>query len=197
VRATDTAGYRHVWANDTYGYDMTTRDYIEFQERSVAKAFLITFRCYGTRLHGDERGSVDRRYYNRFGTPKMAPNPKKVERKAGQMKHDSFLLGPKERAVVETAIREVCRIRAYGLIVMNVRTNHAHVVVSNSTQPERMMVSFKAYATKALRAKGLLGADDKAWSRHGSTRYLWTEDHIAAAVEYVVSGQGGELPSFD
>jgi hypothetical protein len=37
------------------------RDYIEFQGRSVAKGYLITFCCYGTWLHGDERGSVDRR----------------------------------------------------------------------------------------------------------------------------------------
>ena len=163
----------------------------------MAKAFLITFRCYGTWLHGDERGSVDRRYYNRFGTPKITPNPEKVERKAGQMKHDIFLLGATERKVVETAIREVCRLRAYGLFALNVRTNHAHVVVSNSAKPERMMDSFKAYATKALRAAGLIDETHRPWSRHGSTRYLWTEDHISAAVEYVVNGQGGELPKFE
>jgi trehalose/maltose transport system substrate-binding protein len=48
------------------------RDYREFQDRSVALAYLITFRCYGTWLHGDIRGSVDRRYFNRFGTEKIA-----------------------------------------------------------------------------------------------------------------------------
>jgi len=172
-------------------------DYIEFQDRSVAKAFLITFRCYGTWLHGDERGSVDRRYYNRFGTPKIAPNVENLRRKAGQMKHDSFLLGAAERRIVETAIREVCRVRGYGLLGLNVRTNHVHLVVTNSAKPERMMDSFKAYATKALRAAGLVNKDGKQWSRHGSTRYLWTDDHIVAAVDYVVNGQGDELPTFD
>ena len=87
------------------------RDYIEFQERSIAQAFLITFRCYGTWLHGDERGSVDRRYYNRPGAAKIAPNSETVERKAGQMKHDAFKLGPKERRIVETAIKEVCVVQ--------------------------------------------------------------------------------------
>ena len=62
------------------------RDYIEFQERSIAKGYLITFRCYGTWLHGEERGSVDRRYYNRVGTAKIAPDPEKVERKAALLK---------------------------------------------------------------------------------------------------------------
>ena len=35
---------------------------------SVPLAYLITFRTYGTWLHGDARGSVDREH-NVFGTP--------------------------------------------------------------------------------------------------------------------------------
>jgi hypothetical protein len=34
---------------------MTKRDYAEFQRRTEPLAFLITFRCYGAWLHGDER----------------------------------------------------------------------------------------------------------------------------------------------
>jgi len=173
------------------------RDYIEFQDRSVAKGYLITFRCYGTWLHGDERGSVDRRFYNRFGTSKIAPSIEKVARKATQLKHQPYVLGIQERSVVQKAIEEVCRVRGYGLFAVNVRTNHAHVVTSNSDAPERIMNSFKAYATKALRAEGLIGNDFRPWSRHGSTKYLWTDEHIAQAVEYVVYGQGDELPTFD
>jgi REP element-mobilizing transposase RayT len=173
------------------------RDYIEFQDRSVAKAFLITFRCYGSWFHGDERGSVDRRYYNRFGTLRISPSSENVKRKAGQMKQGSFILGARERMIVEGAIGEVCSIRGYGLFAINVRTNHAHLVVSNSAKPERMMDSFKAYATKALRAASPISDGVKPWSRHGSTRYLWTDDHIATAVDYVLNGQGDELPKFD
>lgn len=57
------------------------RDYVEFQERNTALAYLITLRCYGTWLRGDERGSVDRRYYNRFGTSKIAPDGEKRVRR--------------------------------------------------------------------------------------------------------------------
>ena len=173
------------------------RDYIEFQDRSVAKAYLITFRCYGTWLHGDERGSVDRRYYNRVGTPKITPSDETVERKARLMKGGAIILGADERTVVESAIREVCSFRGYALFAINVRTNHVHVVVSNSATPERMMDAFKAYATKALRAAQLVGGDGKVWSRHGSTLYFWTDEHISTAVDYVANGQGGELPRFD
>ncbi len=176
---------------------MPTRDYIEFHDRSVAKGYLITFRCYGTWLHGDERGSVDRRWYNSVGAPMIKPDAEKVVIKTRLMKDAAFILGPRERKVVENAIREVCAFRSYALFAMNVRTNHAHVATGNSGSPERMMDSFKAYSTRALRAAGLLAADGRAWSRHGSTRYLWTDDHVAMAIDYVINGQGAELPTFD
>ena len=35
--------------------------------------FHITFRAYGTWLHGDVRGSVDR-FHNRYGTPRLPRN---------------------------------------------------------------------------------------------------------------------------
>ena len=176
---------------------MPKRDHIEFQDRSAAKAFLITFRTYGTWLPGDDRGSVDRRNYNRFGTPKLAVSEEKQRRRTGLLKHNPFVLGPEERAIVENAIREVCRVRGYVLIAINVRTNHVHIVVANAGAPERIMDSFKAYATRALRSSGLAMSDQSVWSRHGSTRYLWAEEHVAAAVEYVDNGQGGELPKFE
>lgn len=173
------------------------RDHIDYQDRSVARAFFISFRCYGTWLHGDERGSVDRRYYNRPGEAKIAASSDKVRRRAGLLKHVPFYLGDAERKVVEAAIKEVCLFRRYVLVVLNVRTNHVHIVVMNLGDPDRIMDSFKAYATRALRKAGLAEANQKIWSRHGSTRYLWTDEHINAAVEYVFNGQGEDLPQFD
>jgi REP element-mobilizing transposase RayT len=101
------------------------------------------------------------------------------------------------RKHVEEAIREVCEFRGIGLAAVNVRTNHAHSVVRSSKPPEPLMNSFKSYATRRLREHGLVGLTRHVWARHGSTRYLWTEEHVQAAIEYVVNGQGGELPQFD
>jgi hypothetical protein len=46
------------------------RDY-EFID--VPVGYLITFRCHGTWLHGDKRGSVDRSH-NRYGSPLLPYN---------------------------------------------------------------------------------------------------------------------------
>jgi hypothetical protein len=54
------------------------------------------------------------------------------------------------------------------------------------------MDSFKAYATRHLRKAGLLGECDKPWARHGSTPYLWTDEQLQKAIEYVIDGQGDE-----
>lgn len=188
-RGLQTRSYRHT--------SKMKRDYIEFQERSEPLGYFISFRCHGTWLHGDKRGSVNRRSFNAFGTPKMPPNANLEKSDRSQLKNTHVLLDAKRRSVVEVAIREVCAFRGIGLVTVNVRTNHVHLVVLTNRRPEPVMNSFKAYATRSLREKGLIGPQEKVWSRHGSTRYLWTEEHIASAVEYVVNGQGGELPRFD
>jgi REP element-mobilizing transposase RayT len=171
---------------------MSKIDYVDFQERTWPLAYLITFRSYGTWLHGEERGSIDRRNYHRYGTPDMPANEKLVDDERAELKNPAILLNRAQRDVVESAIREVCEHRAYVLHAISVRTNHVHSVVSASCEPEHVMDSFKAYATRKLREEDLLSRDVKPWARHGSTPYLWTEEEIQRAINYVINGQGDE-----
>ena len=172
---------------------MPKLDYIEFQDRSTAVGYLLTFRCYGTWLHGDDRGSMDRRFHNRYGSPKIAPDAEKVSTKSRMLKSSTFIMGSGEREIVKDAIKDTCRIRQYLLQALNVRSNHVHVVTGNHGDPDRMMSAFKAHATRALRSAGLLAAEAKAWSRHGSTKYLWTDAEVINAMEYVLYAQGDEF----
>ena len=171
---------------------MSTRDYIDFQARTEPLGYLITFRTYGTWLHGDERGSMDRRFHNRVGEPRMAKSPGLVQHEKELLKQPPVILNQAQRQAVEAAITEVCQVRGYHLYAVNARSNHVHVVVSASGKPEPMMRSFKSYATRKLRETGLMAAEIEPWSRHGSTPYLWSEEEIAHAVDYVLYGQDGE-----
>jgi len=172
-------------------------DYIEFQKRTEPLAYLITFRCYGTWLHGDRRGSVNRRFNNRIGTPKRIPNSNLENFERNSLKNTPVTLDSKMRKAVKTTLKEVCDFRGHTLFALNVRTNHVHLVVSAGKKPEFLLNSFKVYATRKLRAVGLVSKSSKIWSRHGSTRYLWTDRHIEIAVDYVLNGQGHALPDFD
>jgi len=61
---------------------------------------------------------------------------------------------------------------------------------------EAVMNAFKANATRELREAGLITPDVRVWSRGGSTRYLWKASHVDGAVDYVLFGQGDDLPNF-
>ena len=113
-----------------------------------------------------------------------------------KMKNRPFTLDGKQRAAVEAAIREVCEYKEYSIHAVNVRTNHAHSVVRAASKPEPIANAFKAYSTRRLRAEGLIEAEQRVWSRGESTRYLWRESSVERAIDYVVNGQGRNLPDF-
>ncbi len=159
-------------------------------------AYLITFRTFGTWLHGDDRLSMDRHGKNIYGTPKVLPSRNLNSMMRENRTSTDFLLDGPCRGVVESAIRDVCSVRGYGLHPVHVRTNHAHSVVASSRKPEIVMNAFKSNATKELRLAGLVSADQQIWSRGGSTRYLWKPGHVEGAVDYVLYGQGDDLPNF-
>jgi REP element-mobilizing transposase RayT len=165
----------------------------EFNESGVPLAYFISFRCYGTWLHGDERGSVDRSH-NIYGTPMLRPDEKRRQEMRSTMKRDPVELTAILRSAVEEGVRETCDKRGWALRAINVRTNHVHCVVTAEGKPELVMNAFKANATRMMVKSGAWQPGIKPWSRHGSTRYLWTETSVDRAIDYVINGQGQGLP---
>jgi REP element-mobilizing transposase RayT len=161
----------------------------------IPLAYLITFRCYGTWLHGDGRGSVDR-LHNVYGAELIPPNEHWQRHNTRTLGHDPAELDTFRRNAVEEAIRETCAFRNWLLRAVNVRTNHVHSVVSAGCRPEPLMKALKANATRRMRERGCWGHNHSPWSEGGSRRYLWTERSVELAVEYVVDCQGGPLPDF-
>jgi hypothetical protein len=107
----------------------------DFDDNEFPLAYLISFRCYGTWMHGDPRRSVDRKH-NVYGTPKIEPNPRLQRSDMQKLKHPPIGLSARQRPVVERAVREVCDHRRYILRAINVRTNHVHTVVTAAKKPE-------------------------------------------------------------
>ena len=152
-------------------------------------AYLITIRCYGTWLHGDPRGSMNRKEHHQYGGPQIEPNRKLREAEEAELKHAPVVLTDPQRTIVEGAIREVCDHRGYQLLAVNARTNHVHTVIAANCRPEAVMNALKAYATRQLRGAGLLANGVRPWARHGSSPYLWTSEQVRRAMDYVLNGQ--------
>ena len=151
--------------------------------------YFITFVCYGTRLHGDEAGSVDRDH-NVPGSRFAEGNAERLDMKRRQMEQAPYLLDVLRRATVLAAFHEVCLYRGWKLWAAHVRTNHVHVIVEADVRPEMVMHSLKSYATRSLNLLPEETNDRRRWARHGSTRWLWNDTDVQEAIRYVVYGQG-------
>ena len=143
-------------------------------------AYFITFTLHGSWLHGDERGSYRR------GGKYIAPDQELYQQKRSITNQAMTFISNEQREVIENAIIEICRLKQWHLHEVNVRTNHVHLVVTAKEMiPERVMADLKARATFRMRKAGFLTTDQKLWTEHGSTVYLFTENNFLRACEYV------------
>ena len=62
-----------------------------WNDTEIPLALLITFRCYGTWLHGDLRGSVDRDH-NVYGTQRIGHEPPRKDFVGAITKHEPVAL---------------------------------------------------------------------------------------------------------
>ena len=160
---------------------------------SLPLAYFVTFRCYGTWLHGDERGSFDKRN-NAYDTPGLAVNADWQRYRERQLKLPPVHLDAHRRAAVEEAVRETCEKRGWYLHALAVRTNHVHAVVgAREVAAEAVLNALKSNATRVMRARGYWTEERTPWSQGGSTVYVWKEKELQEKIEYVVHGQGDGL----
>ncbi len=152
-------------------------------------AYHLTFTTYGTWLHGDERGSVDRKTHEY-----MAPDPVRNESIRERLKYPIVTLTPKARRVVREAIEGYCTFKSWPLLALNVRTNHVHLVVGAAETASKMLNGVKARATRLLRDEELFQDDHPVWTERGNKGLLLTQEAVDLAIDYVLNRQGPPLP---
>jgi hypothetical protein len=59
------------------------------------------------------------------------------------------------------------------------------------------MNAFKAYASRALNRAENDPPDCRRWTRHGSTRHLFTEDVVRRAIRYTIDEQGEKMATYE
>ena len=168
---------------------MSRRD---FNDDHTPHGYLITFRSYGTWMHGDQRGSVDRQH-RRYPAPMLPPSSRRKQIESALLKQPPVKLNARQRAAIDLGIRQTCAIRKWTLWALNIRTNHLHCVVTAQFSAKRTMAALKANATRAMRDAGCWRSDLSPWARGGSTKYLWTDEEVSNAIAYVIYDQGEPL----
>jgi len=155
--------------------------------------YLITWSTYGSFLHGDARGAVDRSGEHGPGRPRQQPDTGREHFERSELAGPAMVLDGPKREVVEQTIRAHAAYRAWSVLALHVRARHLHLVVRAGEAPEKVMGECKAWCTRRLREAGLVTPEQKVWARHGSTRYLFHEEEVRGAVRYVLDEQGQTL----
>jgi len=159
-------------------------------------AYFITFSTYGTWLHGQAKGSVDRTH-NVPGTPFVVGNTEELESERLKMNQPEYVLDQPRREVVCSTILEVGRHRGWKIWTIHVRSNHVHVVVTADAKPEKVSADFKAWSSRRLREAFDEDPKRDRWTQHGSMLYLWKEDDVHSKIHYTLFEQGAPMSSFD
>lgn len=168
----------------------------EFNEDHTPLGYLITFRTYGTWLHGDERGSVDR-HNNRYGAPLVTPSQRWLAYNKTRLKQAPVKLTKTQRPLIKESIERTCDVLGWRLYKTNVRTNHVHAIVGAACGPSRVLNALKSHATRDLREHHQWTLSNSPWADRGSKRYLWTETDLQNAIDYVELDQGDPIATVD
>jgi REP element-mobilizing transposase RayT len=153
----------------------------------------LTFTTYGTWLHGDERGSVDRK--EKMANRKRIPhNPRLLKLRQDQLRYPPLTLDASMRKIVREAIEGYCKFKGWNLTAINVRTNHVHCVILSGEKSATILNGIKARATRLLREAGLVLPKRPVWTEGGNRRPIKDEAGLAGANTYVAVGQGPALP---
>jgi len=149
-------------------------------------SYFLTFSTYGSRLHGDERGSV----FEYQGIKKIIGHDQTLlNYKSSIMKYPEVNFEKSQRKIVLETILKHCQVKNWHLFAAHVRSNHVHVVVKSKLDPDKILNEIKAWSTRKLREAG--HDFERVWTRHGSTQYIFTFEKLKEKVKYVILEQGG------
>ena len=158
--------------------------------------WLLTWTTYGTWLPGDRRGFVSpvrqddgtHVIHNVPGTPVDSEMPDLEQAMRQSMKGRPIRLTQEQATVVLDQFHETVAYRGWQLLAAAVMANHVHLVVGvpGDPEPERMLHSFKSYASRALNKRWQRPRNGTWWTSSGSKRKLPDERAVIGAVRYVL-----------
>jgi ATP-dependent DNA helicase RecG len=150
------------------------------------------FTTYGTWLHGDERGSINRKGKT-HRQKHLQPDPLLEAANRRRLKYEPITLDDAQRQCVDAAIRSDCGLRDRDVRALNVRTTHVHAVIAAADSHERVLNDIKTWATRALRDAGLVG-NRPVWASGGYQQACASPEAVGNAIDYVRHGQSPDLP---
>ncbi len=157
----------------------------------------ITWGTYGTRLHGGDRPTVDRRR-NLRGEPFADRDERFEHREKNLMTAPVVVLTNEQRRFIESVIPAVCERGGwtYRICAAGPERDHVHVLCDldaavNGKDARKWM---KRWVTEALDARYKRPDSGSWWAEGGSTKIVADEAHLNNVFDYLLRQRASAHP---
>ena len=147
-------------------------------------AYHITFGTYGTRLHGDARGTVDRRM-NWPGEPIIGSDASWWGQERDRLRYPPVVLTGEQMGHAQASVPDICTRGGWQHHTCAAGPDHVHVVLTCEAEGERVRMWLKRWLGEALSRRWPLPNDATWWAEGGSVKWVWTEDYFDDVYRYV------------
>jgi REP element-mobilizing transposase RayT len=148
-------------------------------------AYHITFGTYGTRLHGDERGTVDRRA-NQPGEAIVGAEPEWEWLEYNKLRFPPREFDVSQRRLVEQLIPDICTHGGWRLHACAAGKDHVHTLLTAEADGDVIRKLLKRWLGQSLAAYiMLLDPEQTFWAECGSVKWVWTDEYFARVTKYI------------
>jgi REP element-mobilizing transposase RayT len=147
-------------------------------------AYHITFGTYGTRLHGDERGTVDRSL-NQPGDPIIGSDWQWEQMDRNRLNFLPRIFTAEQMVLVESLIPDICVRGGWTLHACATGPDHVHNVLTGDADGDVIRKILKRWLGQALCRHIPLSPGETFWAECGSVKWIWDEEYLARATRYV------------
>lgn len=147
-------------------------------------AYHITFGTYGTRLHGDPRGTVARPM-NRPGDRYIEHDPSWHRMERSRLRYHPVRLTQDQRIFVESSIPDLCCRGHWKYITSACQTDYVHVLLSGARAGDSIRRLLKRWLSQAMSAANGDQDDAPWWAEGGSVRSVTSDRYLESAFRYV------------
>ena len=144
----------------------------------------ITFGTYGTRLHGDARGTVDR-LRNKPGDPIIGRNEDWERMERSMLRYAPVMLSEAQRAHVESVLPAICERGGWRFGLVAAQADHVHVLLEAHADGKAIRNWLKRWLGESLSAHWTRPAGASWWSEGGSVKWLWDEGYRDNVYAYI------------
>lgn len=146
--------------------------------------YFLSWGTYGTRLHGDPRGTVDRTETG-HRDPILGPDEQRWEYEREMMRFAPVILTRERRLFAESTIPEICERGLWTYHTCAVAPDHVHVILTSDHEPKTIRRIIKRWLGQSLSERWPPDAGATWWAECGSVKWLVDPSYFENACGHV------------